>query len=598
MQTPSIALHGRISKCLRSRLFVLLLLFLTGLLARIWFLHEKENLYGDELTSVCLSLNQPGWGDSTFVPRHIYNGEGLRHAFFSDDIGGWEGLTTDLQALWKDNRDGSHASLYYMLLRCFVTGAPADMDSFIRRAGTLNLLCYTASFLLLFTLLRRMSEGDGNAPSCHRATAFILLLYALHPTAISSTVLAREYALAETLMLAWTLWCVGVWLRVHGAEALSTTGMQGALSGVQHSSTSGSGTSSTSIQLPSSPGFRTRAVGIILAACVLSAGYFNALFLCMTAGLLVLDSCLRDRYRPAFQYLGMGVMSLLVCLVMYPGFLGFLQDDRLHDVTQQGSAGGFMSNVQETLKAIVYYGIKYVVTPLGCVFLFLPILRFCIGRMRGQSYSEARDKNAQPHLRKSPESSRHAFGKLFAHLQNAFLSPRGFVLCGVVWAVLILYLTPFKYSRYLAPAIPLIVVVMGQYVWSWTNGKRIFKVSVPAVFALLWAAYTFSGIPVENLERCASYNWKSADARRVILYAPNAEESHSLKHFIPFLTDRQEAVILPDTADFARFAPASAPGDTLYIYGPQQCPELLRHPDCLGHEAFDPYIDIYRWKSF
>ena len=147
---------------------------------RLWWGGQKETLYGDELTSVCLAYDQPGWGAETFPPDSVRTGREWREAFCTDDAGGPGGLAHDLRALHADNRDGSHASLYYMLLRCALTGTDVpEVHALVTRGLGLNLCLFLLSFAGLWRLLRRLYPGrDG-------AVALGLLLATLSPAAVS-----------------------------------------------------------------------------------------------------------------------------------------------------------------------------------------------------------------------------------------------------------------------------------------------------------------------------------------------------------------------------------------------------------------------------
>lgn len=94
-----------------------LVVFTVCLATRIYYVHEKSVIEGDELTSLTLAYNNIGWGDNTYLPGHTYNADELRSNLLADDRGGLAGYAADIKALWLDNRDASHASLYYMLLR-------------------------------------------------------------------------------------------------------------------------------------------------------------------------------------------------------------------------------------------------------------------------------------------------------------------------------------------------------------------------------------------------------------------------------------------------------------------------------------------------
>lgn len=147
----------------------LILIFFLGLFTRLWFIHEKENLYGDELTSFSLAYNQPGWGDNVYELHKVYTSQDLRTLLFTDDRGGWEGFCDDISALWHNNRDGSHASLYYMALRCVSIGMPPTMSHAIWRVGAFNLLFYALTFYTLFLILANFTPkitGHATRPCC------------------------------------------------------------------------------------------------------------------------------------------------------------------------------------------------------------------------------------------------------------------------------------------------------------------------------------------------------------------------------------------------------------------------------------------------
>lgn len=117
-------------------------------------------MYIDDPTSVSLAYNLPGWGKKTFEAGHILTGKELRQQCYIDDRGGLEGLWDDLAALHHDNRDGSHASLYYMALRCALTGVDTpSTDVLIRRSCGLNLVFFGLSFLSMALLLRMLFPG-------------------------------------------------------------------------------------------------------------------------------------------------------------------------------------------------------------------------------------------------------------------------------------------------------------------------------------------------------------------------------------------------------------------------------------------------------
>lgn len=85
--------------------------------------------------------------DYTYENNRIYTADELRKNLLTDNVGGLKGYCEDIKALWNDNRDPSHASLYYMLLRTSLIGSdsPSVRAVIIRGCG-LNLVLFALSF--------------------------------------------------------------------------------------------------------------------------------------------------------------------------------------------------------------------------------------------------------------------------------------------------------------------------------------------------------------------------------------------------------------------------------------------------------------------
>ena len=250
-------------RSIRTTLLVTVLL--AGVLARMWCLHLKENVYGDEMTSFALALCQRGWGDRTFKVGHIYTGDELMHTFFTDDRGGMAGLWHDVKLLWHDNIDEPHARLYYMLLRCALCALQPTMQSAIRCEGALNIVFYLFTFLAMLCLMRLLVREKILS---ERASLLLLLIVAVNPASLSLSVLAREYALAECLFAWWTWWMLRSLARldaVHGAD------------------------------IP----YAWFAVGSVLSALFLSAGYLNGIYLTFTGAVLMWHAIRKHRWGTA-----------------------------------------------------------------------------------------------------------------------------------------------------------------------------------------------------------------------------------------------------------------------------------------------------------
>lgn len=280
----------------------ILLVFFLALLTRLYWIHEKEYLYGDDPTSISLAYNLPGWGKKTFEVGQILTGKELRQQCYIDDRGGPEGLWDDLAALHHDNRDGSHASLYYMALRCALTGVNTpSTDVLIRRCCGLNLVFFSLSFLSMVLFLRMLFPGKT------MLTAFCLLLAYMNPVSVSNVLQAREYLMAEWLFALWAYWCLRAASRIHNQQTIWTPGIS--------------------------------IGGLAISAALLSCGYFNALFFGFSLLCLAVYSYRQHAYKDLGFYPVLGIASLLLCVLLYEGFFNFLHDARATEVADkmQGS---------------------------------------------------------------------------------------------------------------------------------------------------------------------------------------------------------------------------------------------------------------------
>lgn len=312
---------------------IILGVFLLTLCIRAYWIHEKENLYNDELTSICLAYDSFGWGEKTFEPERIYTGEELRNIFYLDDRKGLEGLKSDLQALHKDNRDPSHASLYYMALRIALTGMSSPtMEQLIRCSCMLNMAFFILSFFCLYRLLKEISPDIS-----HWTAGFILLCAYVSPAVISNVLLAREYQLAEWLFILWTLWCVRTAKRIKENKTLYSA--------------------------------NCLLKGILISAALLSCGYFNALYLGLTGLSLFAITYKQHHSRNFGFYLLLATGCIIVCKAIYDGFFNFIHDVRTAEVTGKIQGENWASNLFNTVYLGCYiFGIR-ILTPVWAVAL-------------------------------------------------------------------------------------------------------------------------------------------------------------------------------------------------------------------------------------
>lgn len=291
-----------------------LVVFTVCLATRIYYVHEKSVIEGDELTSLTLAYNNIGWGDNTYLPGHTYNADELRSNLLADDRGGLAGYVADIKALWLDNRDASHASLYYMLLRTsMLMVGHASVDEAVRWGCGLNIAIFVLTFFLAAIVAAKLLHR-------HRGLALLALLLAfLNPLSISTTLLLREYQLAECLAVVFFL----VFLRI-------------------------------SVQIGSRRNPLTLsnvALASVAAAAFMSAGYFNTFLVLFACGYLVFEAKIKGLAGKTATMLAVCVpLCLVVAVMLYSGFFNFITDVRTSEVVSKAQGGGFISNAAVTVK--------------------------------------------------------------------------------------------------------------------------------------------------------------------------------------------------------------------------------------------------------
>lgn len=328
-------------------MLMLFAVFAVCSLVRVHFILQRGGLDGDEHTSFVLAYNSKGWFGNTFEPEKVYEATELKNNLFVDDRGGWKGYAEDMATLWNDNRDPSHASLYYMALRTFLIGQDhADLKPAIHRACALNMVLFAFSFLVLSVLLLRVFPQRFGLVSALLALAF------LNPASVSMTLLAREYQFAEMIMNAFALLCVGLWNRID---------MGGKLLTLKHVT-----------------------VSSVLIAAFVSTGYFNVIFV-LLAGSVVLWHAVRANGRRELLFVPAVLMvSVSVCLLMYAGYFRFLGDSRTVEVSSKLRGASLFQNLFYSASAAVR---MLVLDMFGCVSAVLAVFLLAVALFRKRLFA-------------------------------------------------------------------------------------------------------------------------------------------------------------------------------------------------------------------
>ena len=175
------------------------------------------------------------------LPDGDYSGEELKRLAVLSGEDGLRGAVADIAQLWRNNGDAPHASLYYMVLRMALIGYDSfDVHEYAMRGGILNLLFFSLSFFFFYKLLRRIFGDRMLVVYAGLAVAFCNVL------SIRNTMLVREYQMAETAVIALTWAAVGLVCRLREGKNV--------------------------------PWRRVVALLAVLSGCVVSLGYFNAIY--------------------------------------------------------------------------------------------------------------------------------------------------------------------------------------------------------------------------------------------------------------------------------------------------------------------------------
>lgn len=504
---------------------VIILVFFLSLCTRVYWIHEKETLYGDELTSVCIAYDQPGWGNKNFASGQVYTGAELRQLFYIDERGGWKDLPHDLAVLHHDNRDASHASLYYMALRCALSAMDTpSMAQLIRYSCGLNLLFFSLSFLTLFFLLKRLF------PRQYGLMAFCLLLAYMNPAVISNALFAREYQMAEWLFLLWAYWSVGMKERISQGLPLWTAS--------------------------------TFCGGVLISCALVSCGYFNALFVCLTVLYLLACSLRRRTFRDMLFYVSLGIASLFCCYLIYNGFFNFLHDARMKEANATLQGINWKDNLYYTLESGIYIAVTRVLTPVWTVALtvFLSI-----------RLAHKRSRQHQPP----------------AHMPAVWL-----FVCALAWAAVSFWLAHWKFTRYITSAVPLCMTAVAYY--SHTGLRSISK---GWTFLLVAAFIGYAGWehPIEHLERATERGEWPSQARRILLFAPDDWEKNTLTLMIPYIGDEQECVLVERLQDIRQ--QQNNKDSVLYVFGNKNIAEMRALEGFIEESNFNEWMSIYSFTA-
>ncbi len=487
--------------------------FLVVLVTDIFYISTKTTIHGDEFTSFTLAFNEKGWGENAYEVNHNYSAEELRALLFADNKGGWEGYADDIAANHADNRDPSHASLYYMMLRTallFQNGA--SLQGAIHCAMGLNLILSVISFVFMTLLLLRIF------PKRISFIAIGLVFAFLSPLVTDSLLLIREAKFAECMFSIFTFCVVALYDKIKVGEKVFTL---------------------KSVLLLS-----------VVVALLLSVGYFNTFYVLLLAVVLVY-AMLKSYNRTNLGLLvSVAVLSCLFVWLLYSGFFNFMTDVRTDEVVSKLEGNSFMTN----LLVSGYEGVMMLLKSLG-ILLPLTAVLVIINFVQKKRYWLVR-------------------------LPYAWV-----FVCAALWAVIVLLLSPWKYSHYIAAAVPLVTMMLFYYIDLAFKpfSKRI--VVVPVVLFILHLTLVGFG---EEEQKMMTYNPLPDDAQ-LYLYATTPEDRNTLSLLAVDMKDNQSCLIFDDVQRIAEFVEKGR----VCVIADKNMEALKNVPQFESSVEFNLWQDIY-----
>jgi hypothetical protein len=172
----------------------LMMIYLTTLGLRIYWLEQKEGWNIDESLSVTLSCYNDYICTSNYPLNEEFQGKYIKEISLCDNDS-LKNMFGDIRRLWHDNRDSPHTNFYYSLLRVSLAGLKTgDLKTITFRGGLLNIFLFTISFFVFLKLLTMLFK--------EKKWVYTALFCAFTSTAtISSTMLLRSYQLQETFFI-------------------------------------------------------------------------------------------------------------------------------------------------------------------------------------------------------------------------------------------------------------------------------------------------------------------------------------------------------------------------------------------------------------
>lgn len=300
-------------------LIMSVIVFILGLVARIYTITLKEDLHQDESLSIILSnYSEYGWSK---LPEEnkVFTAKEIKQMMFWNNSS-VKDMISDVGNLYLYTRDDSHSNLYYSILRVTFTGVDNfDLKQTIYRGCLINLFAYCLSFFFMFKLLAILFK---KSPAI---IPFGLFVAFMNTGAISNVAYLKPYQLQELAFVILTYYFVNL---LKGDKV-------------------------NILKFSSSVAFS------------FLTGYYSIIY----AGILALILFVKNFDR---KYLLKIVgLSILITTIFYPGYFLGLVSYRATETVERFSA----SNFGYSLMGLPYLYFKYIFSLSLLIYLFYLVIK-------------------------------------------------------------------------------------------------------------------------------------------------------------------------------------------------------------------------------
>ena len=532
MNSSKFAFFSKIPLCVWA-----LIIFAVAVGARFYWVAQKEDFFLDEITSLQITSVQ-SWAVPELKAGKIYTAREVRQAAFGNAADNSD-LGDDLSRLRMHNPDKCHTNFYYSLLRVVISGCEPGFHPLLFRGFALNLFLFAGSFAIWTALFKKLFRGNDFAVCVALAAA------SLNAGAIAMTAFVREYELQMFWVSAFALAFVML------VEAWSKDSSRATWKSL----------------LASWP--KLLALAVVTVGALLS-GYFSIVFVILaTIALCAVAAKSRGAkailFPPAALALAVGIASII-----YPDYFhGFF-------VTRGAEAAGkfntaiILENIGNTWDGAVWI-LEKVFPGKACGAALILFLAVLVGK-KVFEIDAARKRSrdvpvpaaaAAPEL---PQERDGAKARIFATFDAFLASPTAMLLVAAFLATCaILYLAPYKTSRYVVAFYPILALVFPLVVAKLRS--RGIACVAGAAFIALFAVFAFSAMKktppegswcpkVEYLVNDSS-KWRSlmrkyAGSSSVIIFAQNGAH-----HWFPVMEIPADANVVFQKADRKAYTPVT-----------------------------------------